>query len=194
MGHLVNAIENPEFNKQVHTYNLYKEQDFFGYGIAFHTEDISISKPEHRLVYPLIEIEDNSPAAKSGMKNYQRVVAVNGEFVNKDFRTLEDVVQSIEDSYYSRDFSSLFRAVSTSSSSWSSWSFLSGLCWSSWSGSVWSVNLFFSSKLLAVCCLPEMLTEAEPAKLCDELRKSIDFDEHIEGLSRAELVKDLVCN
>ncbi len=35
MGHLVNAIENPEFNKQVHTYNLYKEQDFFGYGIAF---------------------------------------------------------------------------------------------------------------------------------------------------------------
>jgi len=107
MGHLVNAIENPEFNKQVHTYNLYKEQDFFGYGIGFHSEDISTSKPEHRLVYPLIEIEDNSPAAKAGMKNYQRVVAVNGEFVNKDFKTLVDVVNSIEDSYYSREFTEI---------------------------------------------------------------------------------------
>ena len=84
-----------------------EEEDFFGYGIAFHTEDISISKPEHKLVYPLIEIEENSPAAKSGMKMYQRVVAVNGEYVNKGFRSLEDVVQSIEDSYYTRDFTEI---------------------------------------------------------------------------------------
>ncbi len=107
MAHLVHALDNPEMNKEIHTYNLYKDQDFFGYGIAFHTEDISISKPEHKLVYPLIEIEDNSPAAKSGMKNYQRVVAVNGDYVNKEFRSLEDVVQSIEDSYYTRDFTEI---------------------------------------------------------------------------------------
>ena len=104
MKHLAVAVENPELAKEMRTYNLYKSQHFFGYGIAFHTEDISISKPEHKLVYPLIEIEANSPADQAGMKNYQRVVAVNGEFVNKDFRTLEDLVQSIEESYYSRDY------------------------------------------------------------------------------------------
>lgn len=107
MGNLVMALNNPDLNQQMHTYNLYKSQHFFGYGIAFHTEDISISKPEHKLVYPLIEIEANSPADEARMKNYQRVVAVNGEFVNKDFRTLEDVVQSIEDSYYTRDFTEI---------------------------------------------------------------------------------------
>ena len=107
MSHLVNAVENPKMKKEILAYKLYKDAIYFGYGIAFHTEEISISKSEHKLVYPLIEIEENSPAAKYGMKDYQRVVAVNGEYVNKELRSLEDVVTSIEDSYYTRDFTEI---------------------------------------------------------------------------------------
>ena len=100
MEHLILAMDNPELSQNLKTYNLYKSEHFFGYGIAFHTEDISISKPSHKLVYPLIEIESHSPADEVGMKNYQRVVAVNGEFVNKDFRSLEE-------SYYNRDYTEI---------------------------------------------------------------------------------------
>lgn len=107
MSSLVVAMDNPQLNEQLRTYSLYKSEQFFGYGIAFHTEDIAISEAYHKLVYPLIEIEPQSPAEEAGMRNGQRVVAVNGEFVNKHFKTLEDVVQAIEDSYYSRNFTEI---------------------------------------------------------------------------------------
>lgn len=41
------------------------------------------------------------------MRNGQRVVAVNGSFVNREFKVLEDVVEAIEDSYYSRNFTDI---------------------------------------------------------------------------------------
>ncbi len=104
MYYLVQTFDtNPAMAEKAKTCKLYNSEHFFGYGIAFHTEDISISKPDHKLVYPLIEIEANSPAEEAGLQNYQRVIAVNGKYVNKDFGSLEDVVQSIEDSYYSRN-------------------------------------------------------------------------------------------
>jgi hypothetical protein len=108
MHNLVKAVHVPSLNEQLRTYSLYKSEHFFGYGIAFHTESIQPTLVEHKLVYPLIEIEPNSPASDSGMKYGQRVVAVNGQFVNEaHFRTLEDVVQAIEDSYYSRNFTDI---------------------------------------------------------------------------------------
>lgn len=107
MEYLIIAMNNPELSDKLRTYSLYKSPSFFGYGIAFHTESIQPSLPSHKLVYPLIEIEPDSPAEEAGMKNGQRVVAVNGEFVNRDFATLEDVVQGIEDSYYSRNFTDI---------------------------------------------------------------------------------------
>lgn len=107
MSYLVQAMDNPNLEDKLRTYSLYKSQHFFGYGIAFHTESIPATLPSHKLVYPLVEIESNSPAEEAGMSNGQRVVAVNGEFVNKEFRTLEDVVQAIEDSYYTRNFTDI---------------------------------------------------------------------------------------
>ena len=84
MASLVTAMENPQLNENIRTCSLYKSEQFFGYGIAFHTEDIAISEPYHKLVYPLIEIESQSPADEAGMRNGQLVVAVNCEFVNRD--------------------------------------------------------------------------------------------------------------
>ena len=107
MSSLVYAVHVAKLSEQLRTYSLYKSNHFFGYGIAFHTESIQPTLDSHKLVYPLIEIEPNSPASDSGMKFGQRVVAVNGQFVNSDFRTLEDVVQAIEDSYYSRNFTDI---------------------------------------------------------------------------------------
>ena len=104
---LVLAMDNPELNDKLRTYSLYKSPHFFGYGIAFHTERIQPSLASHKLVYPLIEIESQSPAEEAGMRNGQRVVAVNGAYVNADFKSLEDVVQAIEDSYYSRNFTDI---------------------------------------------------------------------------------------
>jgi membrane-associated protease RseP (regulator of RpoE activity) len=108
MNYLVLAIENnPEFRNRLRTYSLHKSQVFYGYGIAFHTEAIQPSLNEHKLVYPFIEIESDSPAENVGMKYGQRVVAVNGAFVNREFKTIEDIVAAIEDSYINRDFTDL---------------------------------------------------------------------------------------
>ena len=107
MLYLIDAMDNPKLEDKLRTYSLRKSQHYFGYGIAFHTESIPATLPSHKLVYPLVEIEANSPADEAAMQNGQRVVAVNGAFVNKEFRTLEDVVQAIEDSYYTRNFTEI---------------------------------------------------------------------------------------
>ena len=108
MSYLVQAMErNQLFRDQLRTYTLPKSPTYYGYGIAFHTEAIQPSAHEHKLVYPFIEIEPASPAADVGMNNGQRVVAVNGEFVNKSFLTIEDIVAAIEDSYNNREYTDL---------------------------------------------------------------------------------------
>ena len=108
MNYLIVAIDqNPQLRARLQTYSLPKSQTYYGFGIAFHTEAIQPSLLEHKLVYPFIEIEPNSPAADVDMKNGQRVVAVNGEFVNRSFLTIEDIVAAIEDSYNTRDFTDL---------------------------------------------------------------------------------------
>lgn len=85
------------------TFSLRKIEEFFGYGIAFHTEKINSSQPEHKIVYPLIEAESGSPAELAGIKNGQRMVAVNLLFMNRDLESLEEAVAAIEDSYYARE-------------------------------------------------------------------------------------------
>jgi hypothetical protein len=108
MSFLVQAIErNPQLRAQLKTYSLPKSPTYYGYGIAFHTEAIQPTLPEHKLVYPFIEIEAASPSADVGMIDGQRVVAVNGDFVNKTFLTIEDIVAAIEDSYNNREFTNL---------------------------------------------------------------------------------------
>jgi predicted metalloprotease with PDZ domain len=107
MSQLVHVIHAPALNEKLRTYSLYKSEQFFGYGIAFHTESIPATLPSHKLVYPFVEIENFSPASDAGMKTGQRVVAVNGGYVNKDYQTLEDVVKAIEDSYYNRNFTDI---------------------------------------------------------------------------------------
>lgn len=103
----MNGMENPKLREKLRTYSVYNSQQYFGYGIAFHTEHIPATLPTHKLVYPLVEIESGSPSDEAGMRNGQRVVGVNGKFVNKEIMTLEDVVQDIEDSYYSRSFTEI---------------------------------------------------------------------------------------
>ena len=103
MNSLVDAINtNPELRSQLRTVDLYKSESYFGYGIAFHTEAIPPTKPSHKLVYPYIEVEPYSPAEEAGLENGHRVVAVNGKYVNRDLATLEDIVECIEESYYSQ--------------------------------------------------------------------------------------------
>ena len=108
MESLVTAMNtNEELLGRLKTYDVYKRDNFFGYGIAFHTESTPPSKPSHKLVYPFIEVEPDTPAEEAGLKYGQRVVAVNGAFVNRELKSLDDVVQAIEDSYYSRSFTTI---------------------------------------------------------------------------------------
>lgn len=96
-------IENAKIKEHIKTYSLRKIDDFFGYGLAFHTEKIMPSLPEHKLVYPFVEAESGSPAEEAGIKYGQRVIAINNLFMNVDLESLESAVAAIEDSYYSRD-------------------------------------------------------------------------------------------
>lgn len=96
-------IEKPKIREYVRTYSLRKKEDFFGYGLAFHTEKIIPTLPEHKLVFPLVEAEPDSPADEVGIKYGQRMIAVNNQFMNADLESLEDAVAVIDDSYYSRE-------------------------------------------------------------------------------------------
>ena len=107
MNILTIAMKNTDLIEELRTFSLYKKDQFRGYGIAFHTESINPSKPNHKLVYPLIEIESNSPADDAGMMNGQRVVAINGKFVNIQLFCLDDVIESIENSYFHRKFTDI---------------------------------------------------------------------------------------
>lgn len=102
MNFLLVAIENNQLNENLRTYSLYNNETYFCFGITFQTENIAISDPFYKLPYPLIDIEPQSPANEAGMRNGQRLVAVNGLFLNKDLKTLNDVVITIEESYLNR--------------------------------------------------------------------------------------------
>ena len=56
---LVAAVDTSERFRaqQLHTYSLPKSQTYNGFGMAFHTEAIQPTLPEHLLVYPLVEVE-----------------------------------------------------------------------------------------------------------------------------------------
>ena len=99
MEHLIVAMENPELSQNLKKYNLYKSEHFFGYGILFYAED-TLHQTTHRLVYPRMGIESRSPAEEMGMSDDQRLVAVNGKFVNKELKCLGDVIRTIEESYF----------------------------------------------------------------------------------------------
>ncbi len=102
MNFLLVAIENNQLNENLRTYSLYNNEPYFCFGITFQTENNAISDPFYKLPYPLLEIERQSPANEAGMRNGQRLVAVNGLFLNKDLKTLNDVVLTIEESYLNR--------------------------------------------------------------------------------------------
>ena len=102
MSHLMNAIDNPDLpSKQL---KINKQMGFVGFGIAFHTEELTPFEPEHKLVFPLIEVEPDSPADACGLSNGQRVIAVNDLFINKDLKTLDEVLNVVDDSFYTREY------------------------------------------------------------------------------------------
>ena len=105
MNSLVNAIEsNSSFRDQLPTYEIYKQESCEGFGLSIHTEAIAPCQANHKLVYPLIEVEEGSPAEKAGLKNGHRIVAIDGSFLNRELKTLSDVVNVLDDSFYQNDY------------------------------------------------------------------------------------------
>jgi hypothetical protein len=106
MSRLVAAFEQGN-SSYLHTYKLHKSTGYMGYGLSIYTEDVQPSLPEHYLVYPFLEVKTGSPATRAGMRNGQRLVAVDGLFVNKDLTSVNDIVRVIEDGYLTRECSQL---------------------------------------------------------------------------------------
>jgi hypothetical protein len=99
MSCLEEAIEmNPSL---LRTYSLHKFPNYIGYGLSIIMEDIQPTQVTHRLVFPFLEIEPGSPAHRAGMRNGQRLVAVNGLFVNKNLASVENIVRVIDDCFFS---------------------------------------------------------------------------------------------
>ena len=65
------------------SYHIDRNPEYFGFGIILHT-DKEKEQDGETLSYPCLEIEKNSPADVSGLKNGQRLIAVNNEFINED--------------------------------------------------------------------------------------------------------------
>lgn len=77
--------------------------DFFGFGIVLHTEkDGNAIDDDNILFYPSIEIEDKSPAYFAGLKNDQRLIAIDNKYIKKHISSIQALVQGIDESYYQR--------------------------------------------------------------------------------------------
>lgn len=104
MSSLVSAVEsNSEFRSKLTTCELRKNEPFVGFGLSIHTELTAPCQINHKLVYPLIEVDEGSPAATVGLKYGNRIVAVDDAYVNRELRTLDDVSTAIDDSYYQNE-------------------------------------------------------------------------------------------
>lgn len=104
MSLLVNAVEsNSEFRNKLKTVEIYKQEPFVGFGLSILAEPIAPCQANHKLVYPLIEAEEGSPAQLSGLEYGHRIVAIDGAFVNRELRTLTEVGEAIDDSYYQNE-------------------------------------------------------------------------------------------
>jgi hypothetical protein len=103
MNYLILAIHSSEFIQLIKTYRLENfnkvVNENSGYGITFLTEPIQPYLPEHKLVYPFLEVDKDSVAYKAGIKYGQRLIAVNDYFINKDLNRMSELVAYVEFSY-----------------------------------------------------------------------------------------------
>lgn len=83
------------------SYHIDRNPEYFGFGIILHTDKEKEQDGEN-LSYPSLEIEKNSPADASGLKTGQRLIAVNNQFINREFKTINSLAQAIDDCYYQR--------------------------------------------------------------------------------------------
>lgn len=104
MKQFLQAFEtNKDISKITRTYNVYRSEYFQDLGINIQEQETILKRPSDLLVYPTIKIDDRSPAAKAGMQNNQRIVAVDGKYLNKELGTLHDVYETLNESYLSKD-------------------------------------------------------------------------------------------
>ena len=94
MKFLTEVIEtNPEMAKKLKSYKLSKNPR---YGISFKKVDIQKTDLSHKFVYPKLLIVAKTPSSKAGMKKGQRLIAVNGKYVNKQLHNLDDILDEID--------------------------------------------------------------------------------------------------
>jgi hypothetical protein len=96
----------PEYKTKPKVYRVDRNPEYFGFGIILHTDreskQPSGSGQMSKMFYPSLEIVPDSPADVSALKNGQRLVAVNGKYINKDFNTIDELAKAIDDSYYQK--------------------------------------------------------------------------------------------
>ena len=98
---LLSAIDaNSELRSRLKVHSVQKQEPFIGFGMSLVDEHTRPYLPTHKLVYPAIEVEDGSPAALAGMQSGQRIVAINGSFINRELPTIDSVAEAIDQSYY----------------------------------------------------------------------------------------------
>lgn len=98
---LLSAIDaNSALRSQLKRYSVQKQEPFIGFGMSLVEEHTRPYLPAHKLVYPAIEVEEGSPAASAGMQSGQRVVAINGLFINRELPNIDSVAGAIDESYF----------------------------------------------------------------------------------------------
>lgn len=99
------SIDINTIKRKLRSYHIDRNPEYFGFGIILHTdkdrEQDSLNENAF-LLYPSLEIEKNSPADVTGLQTGQHLIAVNGKFINKDYKTINSLAQAIDDSYYQR--------------------------------------------------------------------------------------------
>jgi hypothetical protein len=93
--------DSNSIKSKLKSYHIDRNPEYFGFGIILHT-DKEKEQDGETLSYPCLEIEKNSPADVAGLKNGQRLIAVNNEFINREFKSINSLAQAIDDCYYQR--------------------------------------------------------------------------------------------
>ena len=93
------AIENSAVNAYLKELQIFKEIDV-PIGIKLKKENDDSTLLKKFLIFPSIQVTRNSPAEKAGLKNDQRIVAVNRRYVNNELARITDIIESIYNEYF----------------------------------------------------------------------------------------------
>ena len=95
----MNVIENSYIDIYLNEFEIIRELDS-PIGVKIMEDNDEMIIKQNLIQFPKIQVTRDSPAEKAGLRNDQRLIAVNGKFVNKGLNKISHIIEAIYNDYF----------------------------------------------------------------------------------------------